>query len=226
MKGGTTPSFSALLSRGAVLREVNLLFVLAAVMMGPLFFSWRMARVRSALADRTSCPPPRYAGDSVPVELEWSNTRPGAFKLGARGWRTRRRLAETRECARRRRRFSRTSALASPPRNVRPGVPSARGRYRVRAAERRDSISLWVSRSEVGIRRAAGGARRSASGTLESRLDALAGTARARRRVASQRRGVCAKGTTTGCANGVPATVGAGSIGAVRAARTSDDAAI
>lgn len=64
---------------GAVLREVNLLFVLAAIMMGPLFFSWRMAR--GSLGDlrvaRHILRRP-HAGESVPVELELANARPGA----------------------------------------------------------------------------------------------------------------------------------------------------
>lgn len=68
---------------GAVLREVNLLFVLAAVMMGPLFFSWRLARHSlESLRITRRIPRRGYAGHALPVEYELTNERQGASSWG------------------------------------------------------------------------------------------------------------------------------------------------
>ncbi|HND51284.1 MAG TPA: DUF58 domain-containing protein [Pirellulaceae bacterium] len=68
---------------GAVLREVNLLLVLAAMLIGPLVFSWRIAvsTVRGLTGERRM-PNRMHAGDSVLVEVAVSNPRP---TLPARG---------------------------------------------------------------------------------------------------------------------------------------------
>jgi uncharacterized protein (DUF58 family) len=61
---------------GAVLREVNLLFILAAVMMGPLFLGWRVAR--GALGEISAFrhgPRRAHAGNLAPLELEITNGR-------------------------------------------------------------------------------------------------------------------------------------------------------
>ncbi|MFO0903518.1 MAG: DUF58 domain-containing protein [Pirellulales bacterium] len=64
---------------GAVLREVNLLFVLAAVMMGPLFFSWRLARLMlGRLRLRRRLPSRAHAGETVSVQWTCRNDRSGS----------------------------------------------------------------------------------------------------------------------------------------------------
>lgn len=61
---------------GAVLREVNLLVVLAGMMIGPLVFSWRWVMVSLAsLAPRRRLPARISAGDPLVVEIEIANQR-------------------------------------------------------------------------------------------------------------------------------------------------------
>ena len=62
---------------GAVLREVNLLLILAAMLIGPLVFSWRIAvtTVRGLTGERRM-PQRLNAGDSVLVEVTIANPRP------------------------------------------------------------------------------------------------------------------------------------------------------
>ncbi|HND52739.1 MAG TPA: DUF58 domain-containing protein [Pirellulaceae bacterium] len=62
---------------GAVLREVNLLLVLAAMLIGPLVFSWRIAvsTVRGLTGERRMANR-MHAGDSVLVEVAVTNPRP------------------------------------------------------------------------------------------------------------------------------------------------------
>jgi hypothetical protein len=69
---------------GAVLREVNLLFILAAVMMGPLFLGWRVAR--GALGEISAFrhgPRRAHAGNLAPLELEITNGRGQLLQLDA-----------------------------------------------------------------------------------------------------------------------------------------------
>lgn len=62
---------------GAILREVNLLFVLAGLMMGPLLFSWRMAAVTLRDLHLTrKAPESVCVGDPLLVELEAKNDSP------------------------------------------------------------------------------------------------------------------------------------------------------
>jgi uncharacterized protein (DUF58 family) len=61
---------------GAVLREVNLLVILAGLMIGPLLFSWRWAAVSLAnLSVRRRMPEISAAGDPLIVEYELTNHR-------------------------------------------------------------------------------------------------------------------------------------------------------
>lgn len=61
---------------GAVLREVNLLVILAGLMIGPLLFSWRWAAVSLAnLSVKRRLPNTSAAGDPLIVEYELTNHR-------------------------------------------------------------------------------------------------------------------------------------------------------
>src|SRR5688572_32528649 len=61
---------------GAVLREVNLLVLLAGMMIGPLLFSWRWAALSLAnLSVERRLPPTIAAGDPLIVDFEVFNHR-------------------------------------------------------------------------------------------------------------------------------------------------------
>ncbi len=61
---------------GAMIREINLLFMLAGLMAGPVLFSWRLAVVSMrGLEVRRRLPRAVCAGDMLVVELELKNTR-------------------------------------------------------------------------------------------------------------------------------------------------------
>src|SRR5687768_11393475 len=61
---------------GAVLREVNLLVVLAGMMIGPLLFSWRWAALSLAnLSVERKMPLQIAAGDPLIVDFEVRNYR-------------------------------------------------------------------------------------------------------------------------------------------------------
>lgn len=65
-----------LISLLALLRGVNLLFVLAGMLVGPLLLSWRLAALASRGVElRRRLPRAICAGDLLVVELEVSNTR-------------------------------------------------------------------------------------------------------------------------------------------------------
>ena len=61
---------------GAVIREINLLFMVAGLMAGPALFSWRLAvATMRGLAVRRRLPRAVCAGDMLVVELELENSR-------------------------------------------------------------------------------------------------------------------------------------------------------
>lgn len=61
---------------GAILREVNLLVILAGMMIGPLIFSWRWAMLSlSNLSARRYLPQRISAGDPLVVDIEVTNHR-------------------------------------------------------------------------------------------------------------------------------------------------------
>ena len=66
---------------GAILREINLLMVLAGMMIGPLLFNWRMAVAALRNIDvRRTLPEAVHAGDVLAVQLEVTNSN---RRLGA-----------------------------------------------------------------------------------------------------------------------------------------------
>ena len=61
---------------GAILREVNLLVLLAGMMLGPLLFSWRwVATTIGGLSCERHLPRTTSAGEPLVVELEIANER-------------------------------------------------------------------------------------------------------------------------------------------------------
>jgi uncharacterized protein (DUF58 family) len=61
---------------GAVLRDVNLLVILAGMMMGPIVFSWRWVLATIAnVSVRRQMPASIMAGDPLTIELEFTNHR-------------------------------------------------------------------------------------------------------------------------------------------------------
>ncbi|MFT7640096.1 MAG: hypothetical protein ACI9G1_001835 [Pirellulaceae bacterium] len=62
---------------GAVLRDVNLLYILAGMMIGPLLFNWRLsAMMLRGLRVKRTFPDRVFAGETIHVDLEVENSRP------------------------------------------------------------------------------------------------------------------------------------------------------
>ena len=62
---------------GAVLRDVNLLYILAGMMTGPILFNWRLsAMMLRGLRVRRVLPQRAFAGETIRVELHVENARP------------------------------------------------------------------------------------------------------------------------------------------------------
>jgi uncharacterized protein (DUF58 family) len=62
---------------GAVLRDVNLLYILAGMMIGPILFNWRIASMMlRGLRVRRTLPDHVFSGETIHVELEVENNRP------------------------------------------------------------------------------------------------------------------------------------------------------
>lgn len=73
----------AFIAAGAILREVNLLFVLAGLMMGPLLVNWRMAVVTLRdLRWSRKLPESIAAGDTLRVEISVKCERPSMDSWG------------------------------------------------------------------------------------------------------------------------------------------------
>jgi hypothetical protein len=66
---------------GATLRDINLLFVLAGLMIGPLVYNWRMAALSVRwLAVRRILPDYAFAGQPFRVEIRGENLR---YRMGS-----------------------------------------------------------------------------------------------------------------------------------------------
>jgi uncharacterized protein (DUF58 family) len=210
----------------AVLRDVPMLYLLAATMLGPVLFSWRQARrsMRDLSIERR-LPPRTHAGQTVVVELALRNERfaSSAWAVG---------IAETiRGGEDSHPTLGKTDAAAEWKDGARvffphvgPGDervesylwrPACRGRYTFSAGRLSSSFPLGLFEATRMALPADDILAAPTLGQLKAEWRGWCDRPAARRREAASAAD-CLKGTITACANGGPATVGGGSIGVRR----------